>query len=166
MTDKSSKLQRYEPEGYPVFITTSIFQKKPIFEDPSHCQALSTLIFDLRDEHNVKVLSFVIMPDHMHLVLFAQKQKEISRYMQALKRRSARIINFARKSQGSVWLHRYFDRALRSERELKNAIEYVHYNPVKAGMVSEPDGYPYSSANGGWKTDLEEYLTGKFHVNL
>ena len=99
----------------------------------------------------------------MHLVLFAQKQKEISRYMQSLKRRSALIINFNRKSRGDVWSHRYFDRVLRSEEELKNAIEYVHYNPVKAGMVSEPDGYPYSSANVQWKTDLEEFLAGKFH---
>ncbi len=121
---------------------------------------------NLKDDHSVKILSFVIMPDHIHLVLFTYKQKEISRYMQALKRRSARIINFARKLQGSVWSHRYFDRILRSEEELRNAIEYVHYNPVKAGMVGEPEGYPFSSANQQWKTDLEEFLTGKFHVNL
>lgn len=127
---------------------------------------MSELIFTLKDEHNVKVLSFVIMPDHIHLIVFSGKQKEISKYIQAVKRRSARVINFNRKTTGNVWSHRYYDRILRSQKELANAVEYIHLNPVKAGLVTEAESFPFSSANSRQQTDLEKFLAGEFHRNL
>ncbi len=54
-------------------------------------------------------------------------------------------INRARRECGLLWQPRFFDRALRTVREYHEKVEYIHLNPVKAGLVERPEDWPWSS---------------------
>jgi REP element-mobilizing transposase RayT len=95
------------------------------------------------------------MPDHVHLVLTPRKAG-LSDIMRNLKSFCAKQIRDATGNAGAVWQSRFHDRAIRSEMQYRQAIEYVHHNPVKAGLVRSGEDYEYSSARvyAGW-TDVE-----------
>lgn len=103
------------------------------------------------------LLAFVIMPDHLQVVL-VPRQWDISRIMHGIKRGSARLINRERGETGTFWQARFFDRAVRDNSELRSAIEYLHNNPVSAGLTERAEDYPFSSENAMYETDLAEYL--------
>jgi hypothetical protein len=80
--------------------------------------------------------------------------------MQLIKGRFARLYNDLSTKRGSLWQSRYHERALRDERELAAAIDYVHQNPVTASLsgISRAEDYPWSSASGRHPIDLAAYL--------
>ncbi|MEZ0472152.1 REP-associated tyrosine transposase [Luteimonas salinilitoris] len=87
-------------------------------------------------------LAWVVMPDHLHWLLQLQ-QSSLSRCMQAFKSRSARAINAVGASQGSVWQPGFYDHRLRDERDLDRQARYLIANPIRSGLVSDIDAYPY-----------------------
>ena len=56
-------------------------------------------------------------------------------------------INRRRGAEGELWQPRFFDRALRTVKEYHDKVEYIHLNPVRAGLVSRPEGWQWSSYN-------------------
>jgi hypothetical protein len=65
--------------------------------------------------------------------------------MESIKVSSTRQINAKRKEAGQLWQGRFFDRALRTVKEYGRAIEYIHWNPVKRGLVKRPGEWVWSS---------------------
>jgi len=98
------------------------------------------------------------MPNHLHLLFVPQSGVTISQTLYYIKRGSARIIQSQEETKGRFWTRRFHDRGVRTEEQLRKSIEYIHNNPVKAGMVSQAEEYLYSSANSRWKTDMDSYL--------
>jgi putative transposase len=90
------------------------------------------------------------MPDHVHLVVYPGRAKTLSQFMQLVKGRFARFWNVSRGCVGNVWQDRYHERGLRSEAEVRAAIEYVHRNPVAARFAECPEAFRWSSANQGF----------------
>ncbi len=78
--------------------------------------------------------------------------------MRYIKGTFARAYNAYHNTDGTVWQPRFYDVAIRSERELMTQIRYVEENPVSAGIVAEAEQYPFSSAHPGWRSDLQQYL--------
>lgn len=107
---------------------------------------LLDVIAEVQAATGTAVHAYVIMPDHLHIVLTLRPQQRISRVMQLIKRRFANRWNVRVGRTGSVWQSRFHEEALRSEEALNGAIDYVHWNPVDAGMVSSPEEYAWSSA--------------------
>jgi len=62
---------------------------------------------------------------------------------------SARRINELLRRRGALWQREYWDRFIRDEQHYQRAVAYVHENPVKAGLVSRAEDWPWSSA-GAW----------------
>ncbi len=67
--------------------------------------------------------------------------------MHGIKRGADRLINRRHGVAGPLWGRRFFDRVVRNQRELQADVDYIHANPVKAGLVEKPEEYAYSSAN-------------------
>jgi hypothetical protein len=80
--------------------------------------------------------------------------------MRYIKGAFARLYNAAHNTDGAVWQARFYDAAIRSERDLLTRIHYVEENPVRAGVVGQPEQYPFSSAHPDWRSDLARYLGG------
>ena len=94
------------------------------------------------------------------LVVALPPDAKLGRVMQLIKGRFSNRYNKAVGRVGRLWQERYHERALRSERELLAAREYVHLNPVKGGLVADARCFLWSSANPIHATDLDRYLSG------
>jgi len=146
--------RRFAGDSLPSFVTTNTNERRAIFSSADACRLLLQLVYEV----GIKLLAFAIMPDHVHLIVSAASADELSRAMQLLQGRFARRYNELSGRTGAVWQSRYHEHALRSEAALLRAIEYVHHNPVVAGLASDPEAYAWSSANRLCTTDLAEYL--------
>lgn len=82
-----------------------------------------------------KILAWVIMPDHVHLLIQLGESQSLSRFVQMFKSVASRRINALLNSNDRVWTDGFFDRALRKEDDLKTVARYIVANPIRAGLV-------------------------------
>jgi len=90
----------------------------------------------------------VVMPDHVHLILSPLSDAagavcSLSEIMNGIKGASAHAVNRTLARKGAVWQPERFDHILRSDESARSKIEYVCANPVRAGLVSSEDEYPW-----------------------
>ena len=104
------------------------------------------------------MLAFVVMPDHIHALLRPEPGAPISRVIAFIKHVSMKAIRaYGHPSQ--VWEERFYNRVMRDEDELRNAIAYIHANPVRAGLCPEERQWRWSTANALVPSDLEALTT-------
>jgi putative transposase len=80
-------------------------------------------------------------------LFYLRHELTISRVMEAINDGATKRINRSRRETGRLWQPRFFDRALRTVEEYNAKVEYIHWNPVKAGLVSRPEEWPWSSVH-------------------
>jgi len=103
------------------------------------------------------LLSFVIMPDHMHLIIIP-RDKNISECLKSIKGFSARRINSVFDRKGSVWQNGFYDYMLDNEEKVLSRMRYIENNPVRKGMVTRPESYHYSSMGYRVETDFDKFF--------
>lgn len=103
----------------------------------------------LQNHHSVlyELLAFVIMPDHLHLIIKPLPHQTLSKIMQQLKGGSSFQLNKLLNKSGPFWQKESFDHLIRDQAGLRDKWDYIRENPVKAKLVSVKDGYPFSSFN-------------------
>jgi REP element-mobilizing transposase RayT len=143
-------------------VTATIQNRKPLFRSRKAAELLVGVLEQLRGELGFALLGYAVMPDHLHLILIPDSAAGLARIMQFVKGRFARLWNERRGSRGSVWQPRYYESAVRTEAQLARWLDYVNYNPVRAGLAGSPEEYPYCSAGGRLATDLDAYLGGRW----
>jgi putative transposase len=87
--------------------------------------------------------AYVVMPEHVHLLLHEPERKTLSVAIQMLKQIVGRKIS--RSDTAPLWQRRYYDRNIRKEKEFDNAMQYIHRNPVRRGLCLRPEDRPWSS---------------------
>jgi putative transposase len=92
------------------------------------------------------LLSWCVMPSHVHALLETRADWPLRTVVQAWKSSSAHALNKHRGALGSVWWPDYFDRAIRDDRHLEVAVEYIEQNPVKAGLITYASEWMFGSA--------------------
>lgn len=100
------------------------------------------------DQYKVAVHAFVLMTNHVHLLVTPGTKTGVSQMMQSLGRVYVRYINLTYKRSGTLWEGRYKSSLVDSSRYLLLVSRYIELNPVRAGMVSRPGEYPWSSFRG------------------
>jgi REP element-mobilizing transposase RayT len=117
------------------------------------------------DSLRYRLLAWAVMPNHVHVLFQPLPGWTVAQIVASWKRFTARrICDFCRagnpgtpgtanlpigKNPTPVWHREYWDRFIRNERHFQQAVEYIHQNPVKAGLVGRPDQWPWSSAFAG-----------------
>lgn len=96
--------------------------------------------------HEEKYLlnTYVIMPDHVHIILIPFKDHPLPDICQSIKGFSAKRINTTLGRKGAFWLDESFDHILRHHDAWSDTFEYIHENPVRARLVENPNEYPFS----------------------
>jgi putative transposase len=156
-----NRLARYYGAGYSHFITTSCWQRRPFLSAP-HVRDLFLQTLELvRRRYEFVVVGYVVMPEHVHLLLTEPARGDPSDVMKAIK------LGFARRLQarvrlgphhadglslgpalaecGRVWQARFYDFVVFSEKKRVDKLRYMHRNPVKRGLVLEPGQWVWSS---------------------
>lgn len=89
--------------------------------------------------------AYVLMTNHVHLLVTPRTEGGVSRMMQALGRRYVRYVNDSSGRTGTLWEGRYKASLVDDERYVLACYRYIELNPVRAGMVAAPDEYRWSS---------------------
>jgi len=97
--------------------------------------------------HPFLLTAWVFLPDHWHAICAAVCPLTISVVMKSIKTSSTILVNRRREASGELWHSRFFDRALRTVKKYNEKVEYIHLNPVKAGLVNRPQDWRWSSVN-------------------
>ncbi len=130
------------------FVTTVTRNRTPIFTDPACAREAVDVLYRVQELHPFLLHGFVIMPDHCHFLLTPSEYVPLSLIM-----RSYKVSVVWGIGKGALWQSRFDARQPTDSWKILN---YIHANPVKAGLVSVPEEYPWSSASGKWEvTPLE-----------
>jgi putative transposase len=132
------------------FVTSTIKQWRPLFENPIKRDTFESLLFSLIPSHADALMGYVIMPDHIHLLVgCANGGNQLSKFMQTLKSLSARKLF---PGIGTIWERRFDDLVIHSDKQYRTKLNYLHENPVRRGLVGEPTDWRWSSARF-WMTE-------------
>ncbi len=150
MTNDQFKSYRHNPPHLFVddayyMITAAVYEKRPFLSDDWTKRYLFDVIQSFCREFDWKLLDWVILDNHYHLILKSHIGKDLSRLMGGIHRKSANQIKkrFGYRCKRFWW--NYWDMCPRSESQLYAMQNYVHYNPVKHNMVEDLKMYPWSS---------------------
>jgi REP element-mobilizing transposase RayT len=98
------------------------------------------------DGQRYRLLAWVVMPNHVHVLVETFPAHPLAEVTHSWKSFTAKQANAILRCSGAFWQAESFDRFIRDEQHLANAVQYIHYNPVKAGLVQRPEEWRYSSA--------------------
>jgi putative transposase len=130
------------------FITTSTYNKIIRFNKREDFEIALNNIEYYRKRDNAKIHAYVIMPNHLHLLLTLPKESNISFFIRDVKKRIAfEYFKDRNMKNQKFWQYRFDDVYIYSEDIYRIKLNYIHYNPVKAGLVKKPEDWKYSSAN-------------------
>jgi putative transposase len=125
------------------FITTITANRRPLFKVESNSHLLVTILEEHRSKSHFDLHAYVLMPDHVHLLLTPSHQISLEKVVQLIKGN----FSFRLKSQFAVWQPSFTSHRIKDERDYQAHCEYIHQNPVRADLCSRPEDYPYSSAS-------------------
>jgi putative transposase len=97
--------------------------------------------------HPFFMTAWVFLPDHWHAICAPVYPLTISVVVKSIKTSSMILVNRRREASCELWQERFFDRALRTVKEYNEKVEYIHLNPVKAGLVLRSEDWRWSSVN-------------------
>jgi putative transposase len=123
------------------FVTSATFNRRRIFQVAANAELFLEMLQQYRREGYYKLHAFVVMPDHIHLLLTPQGVA-IERAVGLIKGGFSHRMG----SKFPVWQRGFTDHRIRNGEEFQTRREYIHQNPVRARMVEVAGLYPYSSA--------------------
>jgi len=141
-----SRLRRMVLSDRFFFVTCRFHRLRRKLTEPEF-QTLAEVIQERRKKHRFLLTAWVFLPDHWHAIVFPRSPLTISMLMESVKVGATKRINAGRGERGALFQGRFFDRALRTVKEYNEKIEYIHLNPVKAGLVECPEDWKWSSVH-------------------
>ena len=150
-----SKLRRPFLSDRYFFSTVRLLQRRTRLTEPDFV-LLARALNRARTLHPVYLTAWVFLPDHWHIICAPTYPVTISLVMKSVKQSSMSAINRRCGAEGKLWQARFFDRALRTVKAYNEKVEYIHMNPVRAGLVSRPQDWRWSSFNEYAGTTSEE----------
>jgi len=117
------------------------------------------ILFHYRDAGKLSVHAFVVMPNHIHLLLTVPEGTTLERAMQYVKGGFSHEAGRRFEIPSPIWQKSYVDRRVRDASECLRFRSYIHQNPVRAGLVDRAEDYVYSSLNAQFRMDdLPQWL--------
>ena len=145
-----SGLHRYHGTGDLHFVTFSCYRRQKKLGRADARTRFEQSLEQMRRAYGFGVLGYVVMPEHVHLLLSEPLDKQLSTALQALKQSVARTL--ALRAAEPFWQARYYDFNVWSAEKQAEKLKYLHRNPVARGLAEKPGDWPWSS--------FRQYLTG------
>lgn len=147
--------------GGAVFLTLVTFNRRPIFAEPENVQRLRYAMGTVKAEMPFDITAAVVLPDHLHLLwTLPPDDSDYSKRVGRLKVLFTRLLqgqgmlpqdvclSRQRHRESDVWQRRFWEHTIRDEADWVAHVNYLHYNPVKHGLVRCPREWEYSSFHG------------------
>lgn len=140
-----ARLPRLTVPGYPHHVIQRGNNRQPIFASPGDYALLVGLLTENARKFGVQVHAYVLMTNHFHLLATPSTAESLPQMMQAVGRSYVRYFNDAQGRSGTLWEGRYKSTLVQTDRYLLACMAYIDLNPVRAGLVSDPRDYAWSS---------------------
>jgi len=153
-------LRRYYGLGDLHFVTFSCYRRRAFLRTRRARDCFLKILDEVRSRHKFRVLGYVVMPEHVHLLLSEPAKGDPSKVLQVLKQKVSRALRRQprRSASGQLslafpeaetetafWQRRFYDFNVWSAKKVKEKLEYMHGNPVKRKLVTHPKDWPWSS---------------------
>ena len=135
-------LKRWQGGGDCHFVTFSCHDRQPYLTEPGACETFERVFERTRQRHGFRVYGYVLMPEHVHLLLSEPPKSPLATALKALKQETAKQLKAGRER---FWQPRYYDFNVFSEAKSTEKLKYIHRNPVTRGLVARPEDWPWSS---------------------
>jgi len=156
------RLERRYGSGHLHFITCSCYRRLPFLGTAGARDCFLKTLSDVRDRYDFALLGFVVMPEHIHLLISEPNVGNPSTVMRVLKQRVSRNLRARRRKRTAAgqmrlwddsplslhprfWQRRFYDFNVWSTRKRNEKINYMHFNPVKRGLTPTPKEWRWSS---------------------
>lgn len=136
------------------FVTTVCWQRMSFFKDARKAELLMDVLEHYQREKKFALHEFVIMPDHLHLLISPAEDVSLERAVQLIK--GGFSFRLGKMKKSLVWQESFTNHRVRDEDDYEQHALYIRMNPVKAGLVERAEDYPYSSAGLRWKNPERE----------
>jgi putative transposase len=150
------------------FVTTVSWQRTPLFRNPQIAELMMDVLAHYREQKKYVLHEYVIMPDHLHLLLTPAGDIALERAMQLVKGGFSYRLGkaaSAKMKRGLVWQESFTNHRIRDERDFAQHGDYIRLNPVRARLVDAPQLYPYSSAHAGTAASGRAAIYGRVEAS-
>ena len=141
-------LVRYQQTGDLHFVTFSCYHRQPYLGTPAARDLFVASLERMRQRYQFVVTGYVVMPEHVHLLMSEPRTALLAKALQALKLSVA-----VQREERPFWQARYYDFNVFTEPKRVEKLKYMHRNPVTRGLVAEPEQWVWSS--------FRSHLTGE-----
>ena len=160
MERKRNPLQRFYGRNDLHFVTFSCYRRRAYLGTAKARTRFLQVLDEVRSRHAFALIGFVVMPEHVHLLISEPARGNPSRVLQVLKQKVSRTLSGRKKKNdrqlqfgfaaerdepNGFWQRRFHDFNVYSEKKVKEKLEYMHRNPVKRRLVQHPKDWPWSS---------------------
>jgi putative transposase len=174
----TKSLQRFYGGRGLHFLTFSCYQRQPLLNTPAHCDLFLQILERVRRRYRLVALGYVVMPEHVHLLVSEPQRANLSTAIQALKLGVVRSLLISgdestadapmsrkrsetwgtpsfdgAKKPNCFWQARFYDFNVWTEKKRIEKLRYIHRNPVARGLVESPEQWKWSSFR--WYTSGE-----------
>lgn len=153
-------MRRWEAAGAVRFVTFSCQRRLPLLGNPAIRDLFAQTLAAARTRHSFELFAWVVMPEHIHLLLRPHPDSRLDEALRSIKTSIAKrvitrwhqlhapILEQIRTGRGTLRFWQKgggFDRNVRDEHEFRREVRYIHRNPVKRGLVARPEDWMWSS---------------------
>jgi putative transposase len=153
-------LQRFYGRGDLHFVTFSCYRRRPYLGTAAARDCFVRVLKEVRSRHGFALLGYVVMPEHVHLLIGEPEKGNPSKVLQVLKQKVSQSLHgestpadralplrLARETgeAPAFWQRRFYDFNVWSAKKALEKLEYMHENPVKRKLVARPEDWPWSS---------------------
>jgi putative transposase len=125
------------------FITSVTANRRRLFQIEQNSLLFIKHLNDQRTKGRLHLHAFVVMPDHIHLLLTPSPEISLEKSMQFIKGG----FSFLLKSKLDIWQKTYDSRRMQDASDFATHVAYIHQNPIRKNLALQPEFYPYSSTN-------------------
>jgi putative transposase len=162
------KLRHYDNLNTARFVTFSCFRRHKLLTHPDAIRIFLDVLEAVRKAHRIRLHAYVIMPEHVHLLIYPLDELALGPVIGELKWRSASqiltrdflwmpsdcLVRRNGRERRAFWMPRCYDHNCRCPATVAEKIKYCHFNPVKRGLVKGPEDWMWSSFN--WYQGVED----------
>lgn len=153
----SDRRRRFEDQRYVHFVTFSVYRRRRLLDLAHPNRIVLGVLNHQLEAFSAKCIGFVLMPDHVHALIWLPEPRDLQRFLHGWKRMSSFAIRrwyaehapqyYAEFGPGDrFWQPKCYTFHIYSERKLTEKLNYLHENPVRAGLVQRATDWRWSSA--------------------
>lgn len=152
------RIARVIATGYPHHITQRGNNRAPVFFDDEDHHTYLKLLAGYSEKHLFKIWAYCLMNNHIHLLAVPETETSLARGIGLTNQVYTQYLNRKLNQSGRVWQNRFFSCVVENDKYLWAVVRYIERNPLKVGLVEQPEAYRWSSAKAHMTGSIDPLL--------